>query len=257
MCYDYQVMNIQIPLICDELDQDEEYILFDEGEFRKRIQLHDYRTIYSIPGLYEKVLYEMLKCKSPSIVASLLAEEVKKSGEDISSLNVLDLGAGNGIVAEELRNFGVDKIVGVDIIKEAKDAAYRDRPDVYEEYFVADLGDVDPEIETKVGEYEINCLTSVAALGFGDIPPLTLANAINLEKENSWLALTVKEDFLSESDTSGMNRLFTILIDEKMIDVKARKSYVHRNSLSGTSITYDAFIAKINRKIPDEILQRL
>lgn len=249
-------MNIQIPLICDELDQDEEYILFDEGELRKRIKLHDYRTIFSIPGLYEKVLYEMLECKSPKVVASLLADEVKKSGEDISDLNVLDLGAGNGIVAEELQNVGVNTIVGVDIINEAKEAAYRDRPDVYSDYLVADLANVDPQLETKVEEYEINCLASVAALGFGDIPPLTLGNAINLENENSWLALTVKEDFLTDSDTSGINSLFSILIDEEMIDVKARKNYVHRQSLSGSKITYDAFIAKINQKIPEEILNR-
>lgn len=49
------------------------------------------------------------------------------------------MGAGNGIVAEELVNLGLDDVIGVDIIEEAKQAAFRDRPEVYSDYIFDDL----------------------------------------------------------------------------------------------------------------------
>lgn len=251
-------MQIQIPIVSNELDQDEEYILYDKGEKRKRIKLHDYKTIFSIPGLYEKVVYDMLECNSPKIITSLLKQEIDKIDDtNVSDLNVLDLGAGNGIVAEELVSHGVDTVVGVDIIDEAKEAAYRDRPEVYEDYLIVDLANPSQEIERKLENYDINCVTSVAALGFGDIPPLTLANAINFGNETSWIALTIKEEFFSEEDSSGMNDFFTELLQEEVIDIKTRQKYVHRKSLSGCKIDYDALIAVKNKEIPQQILNNL
>ncbi|NIP29318.1 MAG: methyltransferase, partial [Candidatus Dadabacteria bacterium] len=120
-------MEIIIPLISN-LDQNQEFILLDNGEKRQKIRLHDYQTIFSIPGLYEKIVYEILECNSPKVVTKLLEEEMTKESENISDLTVLDMGAGNGIVAEELVKLGVDDVIGVDIIEEAKQAAFRDRP---------------------------------------------------------------------------------------------------------------------------------
>ena len=62
--------------------------------------------------------------------------------ETAAKLRVLDVGAGNGMVGEELDRMGARHIVGVDIIPEAKEAAERDRPGVYDDYFVVDLTDV-------------------------------------------------------------------------------------------------------------------
>ncbi len=54
-------MEIVIPLIAD-LDQNQKYILMCQGEEKQQIRLHDYKTIFSIPGLYEKIVYEILEC---------------------------------------------------------------------------------------------------------------------------------------------------------------------------------------------------
>ncbi|HSG31903.1 MAG TPA: class I SAM-dependent methyltransferase [Thermodesulfobacteriota bacterium] len=64
---------------------------------------------------------------------------MSKESENISDITVLDMGAGNGIVAEELVNLGLDDVIGVDIIEEAKQAAFRDRPEVYSDYIFDDL----------------------------------------------------------------------------------------------------------------------
>ena len=45
--------------------------------------------------------------------------------ETAAQLRVLDVGAGNGMVGEELDRMGAKHIVGVDIIPEAAEAAQR------------------------------------------------------------------------------------------------------------------------------------
>ncbi|MBW2362941.1 MAG: methyltransferase, partial [Deltaproteobacteria bacterium] len=48
-----------------ELCQDEVYFYLLEGDSKEKIRLHDYERIFDVPGLYEQVVYERLKCQSP------------------------------------------------------------------------------------------------------------------------------------------------------------------------------------------------
>ncbi len=98
-----------------ELRQDEVYFYLLDGESREKIRLHDYDRIYEVPGLYEQVVYERLKCKSPATVVDVLYS-VSQSNRRFNEMRVLDLGAGNGMVGEELKKKGVSRLVGVDII---------------------------------------------------------------------------------------------------------------------------------------------
>ena len=50
-----------------------------------------------------------------------------------------DLGAGNGLVGQELQKFGVARLVGVDISAQAAIAVLRDRPGVYDDYHEMDM----------------------------------------------------------------------------------------------------------------------
>ena len=61
---------------------------------------HDYDAIYDRPGLYEQLFYERLRCSSPEVVTTRLARALKHEGETLETHRVLDLGAGNGIVAD-------------------------------------------------------------------------------------------------------------------------------------------------------------
>ena len=89
-----------------ELCQDEVYFYLLEGESRKKFRLHDYDRIFEIPGLYEQVVYERLKCQSPKIVMDVLRDSVSQSHQRLNELRVLDLGAGNGMAGEELKKPG-------------------------------------------------------------------------------------------------------------------------------------------------------
>ena len=64
----------------------------------------------------------------------MLTQVLEDWPQSPSDLRVLDLGAGNGIVAERLTEAGVGHIVGVDLLEEAAQAAERDRPDAYDDY---------------------------------------------------------------------------------------------------------------------------
>lgn len=153
-----------------DLGQDEAYFyLIEKGE-RSKIKVHDYDVIYRHPGLYEQFFYERLQCCSPEKVKELLRLSLESENLVCSKLRVLDLGAGNGIMASELKQLGVSRIVGADIIPEARDAAYRDRPEVYDDYYVSDFTKLSDGETAELEEWHFDCFTSVAALGFGDIP---------------------------------------------------------------------------------------
>ena len=228
----------------DETDQDEEWCEVVTQNKTRRIRFHDYDEVFEIPGLYEKLFYDRLKCCSPSYVVNLLEDVAQEWGTDLNEFSVLDVGAGNGMVGDELRHRGVSKMVGVDIIEEAKEATLRDRPGVYDDYRVADLTNIPKANEDALRKHDLNCMTTVAALGYGDIPPLAFLQALDLISTPAWLAFNIKEDFLHERDQSGFSRLIRQLIQEDFIMPLCYRRYRHRLSMTGEPLYYVAMIAK-------------
>src|SRR4051812_42679925 len=153
------------------LEQDHEWCRVTIDGRTRDIRFHDYDEIYAIPGLYEFLFYERLKCCSPEVVCELLREELESDDVDTAGLRVLDLGAGNGMVGEQLGDGGAQSIVGIDLLPEAKAATERDRRGVYADYHVCDLPELSDERREKLRACAFNSLVTVAALGFGDIPP--------------------------------------------------------------------------------------
>ncbi|MCA9114466.1 MAG: methyltransferase domain-containing protein [Planctomycetaceae bacterium] len=226
-----------------------------DGE-RRRYRFHDYDQIFKVPGLYEEIFYNTLECCSPSRVASLLEELLEDFKVSPGSLRVIDVGAGNGMVGDELQARGVvDELVGLDIIPEAREAAERDRPDLYDDYIVADLTNLPPAAEDKLRKRKFNCLTSVAALGFGDIPALAFARALDLVDEPGWVAFTIKEDFLREEETSGFARLIRRLTNTGVLEMQAYRRFRHRLAVSGEALYYVAMIARKAKPVPGDALR--
>jgi predicted TPR repeat methyltransferase len=230
----------------DAIAQDEEWFDVSVDGQPRRIRFHDYGAIYAVPGLYERIFYEKLECRSPKTVVGLLRHELERDGTDPASLIALDLGAGNGIVGEELRAIGVSAIVGVDLLPEAAAAAARDRPGVYDDYLVADLTELSADESRRLSERPFNCLISVAALGFDDIPPEALATAYDRVRPGGWIALTIKEDFLTTEDPSGFQKLIRRMIDERLLELRTHERYRHRLSSNGQPLYYVALIAVKN-----------
>ena len=223
-----------------ELCQDEVYFYLLDGASKEKIRLHDYDRIFEVPGLYEQVVYERLKCQSPATVVDVLRYSVAQSRQGLNELRVLDLGAGNGIVGEELKKQGVSRLVGVDIISEALAATERDRPGIYDAYYVMDFCSLTDDERDDLKSWSFDCLISVAALGFGDIPALAFLEAFNMIGKDGWVAFNVKETFLDRSDDSGFSQLIRELIFSEYLDLYHLQRYRHRFSIEGEPLYYFA-----------------
>jgi len=237
-----------------ELSQAEAYFTIIEDGKPVKLRFHDYDQIFSRPGLYEQLFYDRLKCTSPQKVTELLQRSVSSELEACSELRVLDLGAGNGMMAEQLRGLGVSRIVGADIIPEAQGAAYRDRPFVYDDYVVADFTNLSGDQRNDLKDWSFDCLTSVAALGFGDIPPKAFFEAMRMVTTNGWVAFNIKETFLDHSDDTGFSRFVRELIFSEYLDIYQLERYSHRLSMEGVRLKYYALIGRIVAPIPDDFL---
>jgi len=79
-------------------DQNESFFYLHGTSNKRKIRFHDYDEIYQVPGLYEQIFYDRLKCTSPSKVTSILESSIKQSQDNFTELRVLDLGAGNGML---------------------------------------------------------------------------------------------------------------------------------------------------------------
>ena len=133
----------------------------------------------------------------------------------------------------------------------------RDRPEVYADYHVTDLTDLPEATEQQLLQVNANCLTTVAALGFGDIPPLAFAKALELIETPGWLAFNLKEDFLREKDSSGFSQLIRKLNREQFIQTYSYRRYKHRISIAGEPLYYVAVIAKKVKDLDDSIFASL
>lgn len=238
----------------DRIEQGQEYFILSRNGAEEKIRFHDYDRIFEIPGLYEHLFYERYRCNSPQVVCGLLKEHLNGWHPAGSSLKALDIGAGNGMVGEELVNIGVDEVVGVDIIEEAAQALKRDRPGLYKDYFVADLTNLPSEVENSLAQDGFNCMTVVAALGFDDIPPEAFAQGFNFVSSPGWVAFNIKEDFVCDEDTSGFCRLIGLLDEEGVLEIRERRRYRHRFCQDGTPLYYYAVVGQKKADIPLELL---
>ncbi len=237
-----------------DLDQDEEWCQVKVDDEWNKVRFHDYDHVYRIPGLYETIFYRTLRCNSPRKVVGLLEETLQEHAEPAEELAVLDVGAGNGMVGEVLQTLGIRKIVGVDIIPEAKEAAERDRSWVYNDYFVADMTALEPEVERGLQSWEFTALTIVAALGFGDIPPEAFFTSFNLIQDGGWITFNIKEDFLKDQDQGGFSGLMNRLTRRNVIQMEAYKRYCHRLNIAGEPLYYIAAVAQKINDIPREMM---
>lgn len=242
--------EIRFPARDSAVDQDEEWCEVGLNGSPRRLRFHDYAEVYSIPGLYEQLFYDELECRSPETVCGLLREELGRAGIEPTELTVFDVGAGNGMVGEELDRLGAGTLVGVDIIEEAAEAARRDRPTLYDDYYVVDLTEIPDGVRDELEAKRFNCLTSVAALGFGDIPPRAFAEAYNLVEDGGWVAFTIKEDFLGDEDKTGFSQLIEMMLDEGNLELRGQRRYRHRLSMARKPLHYVAMVARKQRPVP-------
>ena len=238
-----------------DTNQNESYFYLQGTSNNRKLLFHDYDEIYQIPGLYEQIFYDRLKCTSPNKVTAILESSIKQSPDNFTELRVLDLGAGNGMMGEELKKRGISRLIGVDIIPEAYEALIRDRPGVYDAYYVEDFCKLSIEKKEEIESWQCDCMVTVAALGFGDIPTEAFVTAFNIIKNEGWIAFNIKDTFLDASDETGFSKLIRVLIFSKYLDVYHIERYRHRLSVDGEPLHYFAVAGRKNAAISPEFLE--
>ena len=237
-----------------QLGQDEAFFSLIENGREVKLRFHEYGDIYKRPGLYEQLFYQRLKCGSPKKVADILATVLKENVVEMTELRVLDLGAGNGMFGEQLHTEGIARVIGVDISQEAYLACERDRPGAYDAYYVCDFCDLDPATKKDIESWQTNCLSCVAALGFGDIPAKAFASAFDMIAPKGWVAFNIKESFLNERDTSPLSRLVKALMLSDALEIHHLERYRHRISIDGRPLFYFALIGRKRFDIPNTVI---
>ena len=240
-----QVEELSLPdLRGADVAQGEEWADVTVNGERQRIRFHDYPAIFNIPGLYEEIFYERLGCDSPRKVTHLLRDLLADHRVPMADVRVLDIGAGNGMVGDELRALGVQNVTGVDILPEARDATFRDRPGVYDAYIVADLANLGEDHERAIRARNPNCLTMVAAMGVQDIQTGTLIKGLDLIDAPGWAAFTVREDIMRQDHASGFAGLMDTLEQDGRLLTEVFWRYRHRYLATGEPVYYCAIIVR-------------
>ena len=237
-------------------DQDGERCEAVIGGEQRDFRFHDYNEIFKVPGLYEKLFYEQLECCSPSRVIDLLSDVMADSGASLDGLGVLDVGAGNGMVGDELKVRGAGPVVGVDIIPEAREAALRDRPGVYDDYRICDLTDMPEPDEEALRRRRLQVMTLVAALGFGDIPSAAFLKALDLVETPAWIAFNIRDKFLTEKDPTGFAGLIQDLMARGVLQIEGYRRYGHRKNVAGERLYYVGMVARKLKNLPDDLLAK-
>jgi hypothetical protein len=219
-------------------DQHEEVLTVRWADGREEsMRLHEYERVYAVPGLYEEVVQERLECASPQALADAVVAEAGVAGVTPGELRAFDLGAGNGVVGEELAARGIHVVAGADNIDAAREAAARDRPGLYAEYLTDALDDWG-RTERLIAEERLNLLTAAGALGRGHIPQPAFARLWNLFPSGSWLAVTVHEDLARPGDDDLGDWLAAMEAGGGDTEIVRREPFRHRLTMAGDPITY-------------------
>lgn len=219
---------------------DGEYVALGDHDI---VHLHDYTRIYGVPGLYEHVVQEQLRCRSPQVAAEGFLRAAQRAVSDPSSLTVLDVGAGTGLVGELLVRGGVKGMVGVDALPAARAACMRDRPGVYTSYLVGDLAaDDSDELSAGLHEHRPGGLVSAGAFGGTHAPPAALVNALALLPPTAPVVLTIDERWMETSDRHGFGCAVERLVDQGELTLLERTRFRHRITTTGEPIFYELLI---------------
>ncbi len=223
-------------------------VTYDDGR-SEELHLHDYARVYELPGLYERIVHDRLGCRSPERLASMLAEAIEELGWDRAQTRVLDLAAGNGVSGEALRGHGLTPVLGTDIIPEARDAALRDRPGVYDRYLTLDLLALAPGDQRTISALRANALCCVAPVGTASqqLPPPALAAAARLLSDDA-LVVYMHDPLFGDDDEVTEQLWSSQLGPQTSAELLSRTRYLHRRTVTGRPYEMDGVVWRLRRR---------
>ncbi|HEX4724622.1 MAG TPA: class I SAM-dependent methyltransferase [Pseudonocardiaceae bacterium] len=221
---------------------DGEYVALDEHDV---VHLHDYPRIYAVPGLYEYVVQERLRCRSPQVVVEGFLRAITRLAMAPGSMTVLDFGAGTGLVGELLRGHGIAGVVGVDSLAEGRAACQRDRSGVYADYLVGDVGS--GSLPARLRGHAPGGLISAGAFGGTHAPPAALIDALSVLPAGAPVAVTIDERWMDSADPDGFGAAMARLRERGDLLPMERHRFRHRVTTTGEPICYELVVGTTGR----------
>jgi predicted TPR repeat methyltransferase len=217
----------------------------DDGRIEE-LRLGDYERLYLLPGLYEEIVQERLGCRSPQMIAAVLAAAVDAVGSDRADTKVIDLAAGNGVSGEALAAEGLHAVLGTDVVASAREAALRDRPGVYDQYLTLDLLATAPSQRRAIAALGANALSCVAPVGphAGQVPAPVLIGAAELLVPDALVA------YMHDPGFGDPDAITTVLWDDNGFSAHEleRRRYVHRRTVNGAPYDMDGVVWRLRRR---------
>lgn len=224
--------------------QSDEFIQGDFDGETITFNLHDYNFMYKHPLLYDIVLYDYLKCRTPDEIASVVKQVWEANKVSASTVRMLEIGAGSGAFGECMKSMvGVGELVGLDISAAAMEAARRDRPSIYDEYIVADLTALSPAVESQLRDFRFSCVGVASATGWGNhIPVAGFEKAFDLLIPGGWYIFHVKPND-PDPECVELCQWIETKIQSGQATQIYRGSHFHRLRTTGSEIFYDVVVA--------------
>jgi nucleotide-binding universal stress UspA family protein len=246
-------MSVRARLVTAQGDPEigtERIAVYHEDGRAEEVMLHDYARVYALPGVYEQIVQDDLGCRSPQVAAEMLAAAFARLGRDRAATRVIDIAAGNGVSGEALREAGMGGrgLIGTDIVPEARAAALRDRPAVYEEYLTLDLTALSDDEAAHLGSLGADAISCVAPVGAraGSIPPQALAATAALLAADA-LVVALHDPRHGEAD--ALTGAFWTAALGPGLDAErlAHRRYLHRFLVTGAPYELEASVWRLRR----------
>lgn len=224
------------------------YCLVDDGGTWRQVRFRGDSRLWEWPGVYESLVRTLLRGNAPGAIAHLLDRQLRATGRPAADLRVLDLGAGNGWMGEELVALGADEIVAVDATAAAAAAAERDHPDVYRDYLVLDMRRLSEAQRDELMNFDFNCMVCVDALAADEPAPNAFTEGFNLLAPDGWVAFHLNAETAEGGRDSRFARIVHRMIQSGAMNVATQQRYRHRFTSHGTPVFHIGVVA---RKVRD------
>ncbi len=240
--------EVALPDAASQNGKEAGYCLVDDGGTWRQVRFRGDARLWEWPGVYERLVRTQLRGNAPGAVCHLLDRQLRAAAKPVTDLRVIDLGAGNGWMGEELSTLGVRQVVGIDASAAAAIAAERDHPDVYQSYLVLDMRRLSEGQRDELMNYDFNCLVSVDALAADEPAPNAFTEAFNLLAPDGWVAFHLNAETAEGGRDSRFARTIHRMIQSGAMNVTTQQRYRHRFTTHGTPLFHVAVVA---RKVRD------
>lgn len=213
------------------------------GGSEEVVHLHDYARIYATPGLYERIVQELLECRSPQVCAEAFGRALALLGIDPSGVLALDVGAGTGLIGELVAELGLAGVVGLDVLAAARCAALRDRPGAYREYVVGDLVAGSAAVLERLRRQRFGGLVAAGALGGTHMPPVALERVLGLLVPGAPVVFSIDERWSATDEPGGFRTPLARMFDTGRLRLLERSRFLHRRRTTGEPVHYELIVA--------------